>query len=44
MEERVTFGKVDNDLFAGRPGEPGAAKVDPMDFAEVNKALDELSK
>jgi hypothetical protein len=43
-EERVTFGKVGNDVHAGRPGEPGAAKVDAMDFTEVNKALDELSK
>jgi hypothetical protein len=43
-EERVTFGKVDSDVYAARPGEPGAAKVDPMDFTEVNKTLDELSK
>jgi hypothetical protein len=43
-EERVTFGKVGNDVFAGRPGEPGAAKVDAMDFTEANKTLDELSK
>jgi uncharacterized protein DUF4340 len=43
-EERVTFGKVDNDVFAGRPGEPGAAKVDPIDLTEANKTLDELAK
>jgi hypothetical protein len=43
-EERVTFGKVDNDVYAGRPGEPGAAKVDAMDFTEANKTLDELAK
>jgi hypothetical protein len=43
-EERVTFGKVGNDVYAGRPGEPGAAKVDAMDFTEANKTLDELSK
>jgi hypothetical protein len=43
-EERVTFAKVGNDVYAGRPGEPGAAKVDAMDFTEANKTLDELSK
>ena len=43
-EERVTFGKVDNDVYAARPGEPGAAKVDAMDFTEANKTLDELAK
>ena len=43
-EERVTFGKVDNDVYAGRPGEPGAAKVDAMEFTEANKTLDELAK
>jgi hypothetical protein len=43
-EERVTFGKIGNDVYAGRPGEPGAAKVDAMDFTEANKTLDELSK
>jgi hypothetical protein len=43
-EERVSFGKVDNDVYASRPGEPGAAKVDTTDFTEVNKALDELAK
>jgi hypothetical protein len=43
-EERVTFGKIANDVYAGRPGEPGAAKVDAMDFTEANKTLDELSK
>jgi hypothetical protein len=43
-EERVTFGKVGNDVYAGRPGEPGAAKIDAMDFTEANKTLDELSK
>jgi hypothetical protein len=43
-EERVTFGKVGNDVYAGRPGEPGAGKVDAMDFTEANKTLDDLSK
>ena len=43
-EERVTFGKVDSDVYAAHPGEPGAAKVDAMDFTEANKTLDELAK
>lgn len=43
-EERVVFGKVENDVFASRPGEPGAAKVDGTDFSEALKALDELAK
>jgi Domain of unknown function (DUF4340) len=43
-EERVTFGKVGEDVFAARPGEPGAAKADATDFNEVVKALDELAK
>jgi hypothetical protein len=43
-EERVTFGKDGENVFASRPGEPGAAKSDTADFTEVNKSLDELSK
>jgi uncharacterized protein DUF4340 len=43
-EERVTFGKVDNDVFVARPGEPGAAKADVTDFNDVIKSLDEISK
>jgi hypothetical protein len=43
-EERVTFGKVDNDVYAARPGEAGAAKVDATEFNEASKTLDELSK
>jgi hypothetical protein len=43
-EERVTFGKADNDAYASRPGEPGAAKIDATDFNEAVKALDEISK
>jgi Domain of unknown function (DUF4340) len=43
-EERVSFGKVGEDVYASRPGEPGAAKVDATDFTEANKTLDELSK
>jgi hypothetical protein len=43
-EERVTFGKAGEDVFASRPGEPGAMKTDTTDFNEANKSLDELSK
>jgi uncharacterized protein DUF4340 len=43
-EERVTFGKEGDDVFALRPGEPGAAKTDATDFTESMKTLDELSK
>jgi hypothetical protein len=43
-EERVTFAKSGNDVYAGRPGEPGAAKVSSTEFDEINKKLDELAK
>jgi uncharacterized protein DUF4340 len=43
-EERVTFGKVDNDAYAARPGEPGVAKIDTTDLTEAMKTLDELAK
>lgn len=43
-DERVTFGKNDNDAYAARPGEPGAAKIDTTDLNEAVKAVDELSK
>ena len=43
-EERVTFGKDADTVYASRPGEPGAAKADSADFTEVNKSLDELAK
>ena len=43
-EERVAFGKVGEDVFASRQGEPGAMKTDAADFNEANKSLDELSK
>ena len=43
-EERVTFGKSGSDVYASRPGEPGAAKVNPAEFDEVVKKLDELAK
>jgi hypothetical protein len=43
-EERVTFGRSGQDVYAARPGEPGAAKTDAADFNESLKSLDELSK
>jgi hypothetical protein len=43
-EEKVTFGQSGSDVFASRPGEPGAAKADTTDFTEAMKSLDEISK
>jgi hypothetical protein len=43
-EEKVTFGRVGADVFASRPDDPGAAKVDASKFDEAIKALDELAK
>jgi Domain of unknown function (DUF4340) len=43
-EERVSFGKVGDDVYASRPAEPGAAKVDGTDLTEALKTLDEISK
>ncbi len=43
-EERVTFGKVDKDAYAARPGEPGAAKIDASDYDQAVKAVDEIAK
>lgn len=43
-EERVTFGKSGIDVFASRPDDPGASKIEADKFDEAVKALDELSK
>jgi hypothetical protein len=43
-EEKVTFGKSGEDVYAQRPNEPGAAKADATDFNEAMKTLDELAK
>ena len=43
-EDRVTFGKSGDNVYAGRPDEPGAGKVDAADFNDVVSKLDELSK
>ncbi len=43
-EEKVSFGQSGSDVYASRPGEPGAAKTEALDFTESMKTLDELSK
>jgi len=43
-DEKVTFGQEGNDVFAVRPGEPGAAKADKADLDEVTKSFDEIAK
>jgi hypothetical protein len=42
-EEKVTFGQSGTDVFAVRPGEPGAAKADTADFNDVTKSFDEIA-
>ena len=41
-EERTVFSRVGTDVYAGRPGEPGAASVDTVEFDNAMKALDEV--
>jgi hypothetical protein len=41
-EERVVFGKVGNDVFAVRAGEPGAARVDGTKFDDTMKLIDSV--
>ena len=38
--ETVTFGRADKDVYAGRNGEPGSAKLDASGLDEAMKALD----
>jgi hypothetical protein len=42
--ERVRFGKNGADVVASRDGEPGAGKVDPTNYGDTIKALDEVIK
>ena len=42
--ERVRFGKSGADTVATRDGEPGAGKVDPTNYGDTVKALDEAIK
>jgi hypothetical protein len=43
-QERVLFGRVNNDVYAARPNEPGAARVNPDEYAAAYKSLLELAK
>ncbi len=43
-EERVSFGKNGADVFASRPDDPGAAKIESAKFDEAMKSLDEIGK
>ena len=43
-EEKVAFGQSGSDVFASRPGEPGAAKADTADFNDAVKSFDEIAK
>jgi hypothetical protein len=43
-EEKVTFGQEGSDVYAIRPGEPGAAKADKADLDETTKSFDEIAK
>jgi hypothetical protein len=39
-QEEARFGRVGNDVYAGRSGEPGAARVETSAFDEAMKSLD----
>ncbi len=41
-EERVRFGRVGTDVFAGRGEEPGAARIETSAYDEALKSLDAL--
>jgi len=41
-EERITVGKVGNDVFVARKGDPGAAQIAAAKLDDVQKALDAL--
>jgi Domain of unknown function (DUF4340) len=43
-EEKVTFAQSGSDVYAARPGEPGAAKADTADFNDAVKSFDEIAK
>lgn len=43
-EDRVTFGKSGDDIYAARPDNPDAAKIDASKFDDAVKAFDELVK
>jgi hypothetical protein len=39
-QEEVRFGRVGTDVYAGRSGDPGAARVETSAFDEAMKSLD----
>lgn len=41
-QEHILFGKSGSDVYASRKGEPGAAKLDSVEFDDMMKALDAL--
>jgi len=41
-QERVQFGRAGDDVFASRPDEPGAARVNAKEFDEAVQALDAI--
>ena len=43
-EERVMFAKSGDTVYASRAGEAGAATISPMEYDEIIKKLDELTK
>jgi hypothetical protein len=43
-EERVTLGRSGSDVYASRPDQPGALKIEGAKLDETIKSLDELSK
>jgi hypothetical protein len=43
-EERVSFARSGDEVYASVPGEPGAVTVAPMAFDEMIKALDAVAK
>ena len=43
-EERVMFGKSGETIYASRTGEAGAATISAMEYDEIIKKLDELTK
>lgn len=43
-DERVVFGKVGQDVYAVRTGEPGAAKLTAAEFDDAVTSLDPISK
>ena len=43
-EDRVSFAKTGDDVYASVPGQPGAARIATTGFDDIMKALDVVSK